>query len=155
VAPASSGRSQALRLIKFRPRTESELRQRLSRKGIPEEEIQNLLREFRQKGLVDDAQFARLFVTQRVLSKPVGRRMLMTQLRSKGVAAELAEGTVAREMEGQDERTLARGLAEERAGRMRGLSREAFNRRMFGFLRRRGFSGEIIHPVIRDLHGQR
>lgn len=146
-----SARSQALRLLKFRPRTESELRDRLTRKGHRSEAIDSVLAEFRQKGWVDDAKFARLFVAQKVLSKPVGRRMLLSKLRQKGIAPELAESAVNTGTEGEDELEKARQLAVDRVERMKGLERAAVERRLFGFLSRRGFSGDVVYKVIREL----
>lgn len=146
-----SVRSQALRLIKFRPRTEAELRQRLTRKGCRGEEIEAVLAEFRQKGLLDDAKFARLFVAQSVLSKPVGQRKLLFQLRTKGVAPELAEAAVSSGTQAEEEVETARRLAAGRLARMKGLERAAAERRLFGFLSRRGFSGEVVYKVVREL----
>ena len=148
---AVSCRSQALRLLKFRPRTEGELRDRLLRKGCPLQEIEAVLAEFRQKGLVDDAKFARLFVAQSALSKPVGRRMLLSKLRGKGVAPELADAAVAGGTRPEDELETARQLAAGRLERMKGLERAAVERRLFGFLSRRGFSGDAVYKVIREI----
>ena len=109
-----------------------------------------MLAEFRQKGLVDDAKFARLFVAQSVLSKPVGRRMLLSKLRGKGVAPELAEAAVTGGARPEDELETARQLAAGRLERMKGLERAVVERRLFGFLSRRGFPAEVVWKVVKE-----
>ena len=144
-------RGRALRLLKFRPRSESELRSRLGRCGFADSTTEAVLAELKQKGLVNDALFARLFVTQKALSKPVGRRLLLTQLRAKGIKPELAAEAVAVTTEGRDEFEMARQLALGRVSRMRGLERAAIERRLFGFLSRRGFASDVVHRVVKEM----
>ncbi len=136
--------------MKFRPRTEAELRERLTRKKFPPQEVETLLADFRQKGWLDDAKFARLLVAQSVLSKPVGRRMLVSKLRRKGIHPETAEAAVRAGTAGEDEMENARRLAADRVGRMKGVERAAVERRLFGFLSRRGFSADIVYKVVRE-----
>lgn len=144
-------RAQAIRLLKFRPRSEAELKQRLVRKGVPEPEALSLVQEFKQKGFVDDAKLARYLVTQQMLAKPVGRRMLLSRLKSRGVDAGLAQKAVEQGTEGRDELELARQTALSRFERLRDLPRETADRRLFGFLSRRGFSTDIVYKVVREL----
>lgn len=51
----SPAKADALRLLKLRPRTERELRERLGRKGHEPAAVEEILRELKAKGLVDDA----------------------------------------------------------------------------------------------------
>ncbi len=152
--PNAAARAQAIRLLKVRPRSESELRERLSRKGVGPEAVETLLEEFRRKGLVDDAKFAKLFATQRVLSKPMGKRGLMADLKAKGVAPDLAGEAVRQALGGQEEETVARQLAESRLSRLKELPQAAQQRRLYGFLSRRGFSGDTVYKVVREVTAQ-
>ena len=54
-------RSHALRLLKFRPRSEAELRRRLIQKGFSSSVAEALLAEMKRQGLLNDSKFARLF----------------------------------------------------------------------------------------------
>ncbi len=144
-------RAAALRLLKFRPRSESELKQRLAQKGFGPAAVEPLVSELKRQGLLDDTRFARLFVAQQMQARPAGRRMLVSRLRAKGVAAELATQTVATEAAGEDELELASRLAAKRAPALEGLPRVAAQRRLFGYLSRRGFSAEIIWKVVREI----
>ena len=144
-------RAAALRLLKFRPRSESELRERLAQKGFDETVVQTVLEDLRRKGFIGDARFARYFAGQQSASKPVGRRFLMSRLKAKGVQPELAEAAVETAMEGRDELTLARAAASKRAGALAGLPRQAAERRLFGYLSRRGFSSDVVWKVVKEV----
>lgn len=144
-------RTRALRLLKVRPRSESELHQRLARIGFGEQVIRALLQELKQKGLIDDTKFAQLFANQKMHSNPVGRRALMGSLEAKGIDSELVLKAVDQTMEGQDELETARGLAHKRLGQMKGLKRDVRQRRLFGFLSRRGFPSDVIDRVLREI----
>ncbi len=144
-------RAAALRLLKFRPRSESELKERLAQKGFTETVVQTVVEDLRRKGFVGDAQFARYFAAQQASSKPLGRRLLMSRLKAKGVQPELAKAAVETAMEGQDELTLAREAASRRAAALQGLPRQAAERRLFGYLSRRGFSGDVVWKVVREI----
>ena len=143
-------RAAALRLLKFRPRSESELKERLAQKGFQETVVEIVVEDLRRKGFVGDAQFARYFAAQQSASKPVGRRLLMNRLKAKGVQPELAQQAVELAMEGRDDLALARKAAGKRAAALAGLPRAAAERRLFGYLSRRGFSGDVVWKVVKE-----
>ncbi len=143
-------RAQALLLLKFRPRSETELRQRLLKKRINSAQVDLLLEEFKKKGWVDDATFARYFATQQILSKPMARRAVLSRLKAKGIEASLAVSAVEQAAEGKEEIEVARELAQSRFPLMKNLKPDAAQRRLFGFLSRRGFSSDIVYKVVRE-----
>lgn len=147
--PVSEARSVALRLLKFRPRSEHELKSRLAEKGFGGETVQAVLEEMRRTGLVGDARFARYAAAQAAV-KPVGRRLILNRLREKGIAPELAEEAARAATEGKDDLERAREAAQRRAPALEGLSREAAQRRLFGYLSRRGFSSDVVWKVVKE-----
>ena len=147
--PLSLAKTAALRLLKFRPRSEAELKSRLAEKGFGDETVQAVVEEMRRTGLVGDARFARYAATQAAV-KPVGRRLILNRLREKGIPPELAEEAARAATEGKDDLERAREAAGRRAGALEGLSRAAAQRRLFGYLSRRGFSSEVVYKVVKE-----
>lgn len=147
----SKARTSALRLLKIRPRTEAELRRRLLQKGFAASLQDSVVEEFKRKGLIDDAKFARLYVTQAVHSKPMGRRALGFQLRARGIAGDVADEAIASGTKDQEEMETARQLAARRLTRLKGLEAAIVQRRLFGFLSRRGFSSDVVYKVVREV----
>lgn len=142
-------REAALNLLSFRPRTAAELRRRLREKGFDEAIADECAAALEQRGLVDDSSFAEMFVRDRVRLRPRGRRRLVQELRSRGVDAETAGAAIAEVWanEGVSDVDLAREVAAKWSPRT-GEERLRARRRLFGFLARRGFSGETARTVI-------
>lgn len=141
-------REAAYNLLSFRPRTAVELRRRLLRKEFPPAVADACVSGLVEKGLVSDADFAELFVRDRVRLRPKGRRMLVQELRAKGVDADTAEEVVADVWEAEDvsDVDLAREAAAKWSPR-RGEDPRKARGRLYAFLGRRGFGGDTIRQV--------
>lgn len=139
------------RLLSFRPRTEAELRQRLAAKGCPPEVAERVLERAKQAGLVDDALFARLYAEDRLLSRPRSRKLLVQELKAKGVSKELASQAAAGALAELSERALAERALAKKLPLWQGLPEEKKKRRAYGFLLRRGFSAELAREVVENL----
>ena len=136
--------SAALRLLSYRPRSETELRQRLARRGAPPALVDSTIERLRELGLVDDAAFARSWVESRERASPRGQRLLRQELRAKGVNSDASREVV----EGVDEAEAALRASARRAASLSGLPQAEFRRRLGDFLRRRGFDYETIRLTV-------
>lgn len=147
---ADKVKSDALRLLSFRPRSIAELKDRLKLKKHPAELIDETIELLKRQGLLDDAKFAKLYANSVVSSKPMGKKRLELDLVKKGLTPKAAKETLA-SIEGYDEKKAAYDLVRGRFLRMEGLPVQTKKSRIFGFLQRRGFSSDIIYSVINDL----
>jgi len=143
-------KSDALRLLSFRPRSVKELRDRLKLKRYPEAVIDNALDVLSKQGLLNDEKFAKLFAESRVYSKPTGKRQLEIDLKKKGLPKELVEKTLS-DLKDYDEKKAARDLVFNRFQKMTGISDEKKKARLFGFLKRRGFGNDAIFAALNEL----
>jgi len=139
-----NARNAAQRLLTYRPRSERELRDRLARKGVAQAVIDETMQELIRQGYVNDEAYARYWRQTRDAFSPRSRRLLQSELRRKGVAAETAEEATA-EVEDED---AAYRAASRRLRSLRGLDRQRFRERLGGFLTRRGFSYGVARRVI-------
>ncbi len=139
----------ALRLLVVRPRSEHELRDRLKRKNYEPETIALALERVRGWGYLDDADFARRWVENRVQHRPRGERLLKQELRAKGVDND----TIAEVLEDAniDEVAAAVELARKSARRLSGLDPQVARRRLTGQLARRGFGWQAIEQAWLDV----
>ncbi|HDN79337.1 MAG: hypothetical protein DRI61_16045 [Chloroflexi bacterium] len=142
----------ALHLLKYRPRSEYEVRSHLRRKRIPAGVIEGVLERLREEGILDDGAFARFWVENRREFKPSGVWKLRYELRQKGVSEEIITEVLA----GIDFEEEAYKAALKRAPRLRDLPWPDFQKKMGDFLARRGFSYELIENVVirvwREMH---
>jgi len=145
--PLGQVRDHLKRLIRLRPRSVKEARLRLRRAGFPSDVIESVIEEAADRGWLDDEAFAKLWVRDRLLTKPRSRALLKKELLSKGVSREIIERLLA-EAELNEEK-LIRDLIERRGDRYQGLDPETRKRRLYAFLRRRGFSAQAIRRALR------
>ncbi|MDR1261862.1 MAG: regulatory protein RecX [Oscillospiraceae bacterium] len=75
----------ALLYLRERARTESEIRDKLEKKGFDAEVVAYILTRLRATGLLDDARFARDWAQARA-RKAIGSRRIRQELRMKGVS---------------------------------------------------------------------
>ena len=140
----------ALRLLHFRPRSESELRQRLARKRLPAEAIDRVVVWLKKERMLDDEKFAKLYALSRIQSRVFGKGQIRRELSHRGVSPALVAKAM-QAIEDFDEFEVARNLAARQAVRMKGLSPDAKKRRLHGMLFRRGFPAGVIFKVLNEL----
>ena len=147
--PESVARGICLRALTGAPKTRQQLADLLTARGVPDDAAETVLDRFTEVGLIDDAAYARAWVSSRQAGRGLARRALSAELRAKGVDAELA--AVAVEAVGDDEeREAARRLVSRKVGAMRSLDRVTATRRLMGMLARKGYSGGLAAAVIRE-----
>jgi len=137
----------ALHFLNYRPRSEAEVRLRLRRRGFAGDVAEETIVELKRRKLIDDAAFAQFWTEDRLAFKPRSKEMIKLELRQKGVASHIAEGATA---DLNDEASAYEAVA-KRAQRMSSLDYEEFCWRLSGYLRRRGFSYEVIGRVVKRL----
>ncbi|MFC1727566.1 regulatory protein RecX, partial [Patescibacteria group bacterium] len=84
----------ALRLLSYRPRAEKEIINYLRRKKVTSSLIDQTVLKLKKKKLLNDEEFARWFIDQRITFRPRGKRAIMMELRRKGVGQKLAQSLV-------------------------------------------------------------
>lgn len=139
---------KALLLLSYRPRSETEIRQKMSRAGFDPEVIAKVLDRLRETGLVRDESFAREWVENRSALRPRSRKMLAYELRQKGVAEEAIEQALETTSEDED---LALQAARRYAHKLSAAEWQEFHRRLASFLARRGFAYETAKTVVRQV----
>jgi regulatory protein len=135
---------RAMRLLSFRPRSSTEIQQKLVRLGFASEVIDAVLTRLMRSGLVDDARFAKEWTDNRNEFRPRGRRALEFELRQHGLKREEIDEALA----GLDENSLALQAARKHARKLQGLPAVEFRRKLYGFLARRGFDYENAKPAV-------
>lgn len=156
-----AAREVALKILERRRRTRADLAQRLKEKGHAPADILGVCDRLEELGILNDREFARLYLRGRA-SRPRGNRLLLQELRNKGVPAELAEEVLhleAAEAEAEQpdaddagaELERARLLARQSARKLVGLGPREARNKLFQLLGRRGFGMDVIERVAREL----
>ncbi len=146
--PVETARQICLRLLDIRPRTRAELADALRRRGIPGPAAAEVLDRYDEVGLIDDASFARAWVTSRHHGRGLARRALAQELRRKGVEPEVA-GEALAALDPDTEEATARALVDRRLRGATGPPDLLF-RRLVGMLGRKGYPPGVAITVVRE-----
>ncbi len=134
----------AVHLLGYRPRSESEVRDRLKRRGFTEDDIDSTVVKLKEQGYIDDAAFARYWRENREAFSPRSRGLTALELRRKGVSSEIVRETVTE----IDNAESAYRAAASKARRTPLSDYKLFKNRLGGYLRRRGFNYETINITV-------
>ena len=88
-------KSDALRLLSFKPRSIAELKDRLRIKKYPPDLIDETIAVLTRQGLLDDQKFAKLYANSVTSSRPVGKKRLEMDLAKKGLDPQAVKETIA------------------------------------------------------------
>ena len=145
----------AVNYISYRPRSTKEIVDHLRKKGFAVELAKKVTQHLQKKNLVNDAEFAGMFVRDRLKRKPVGTAMLRQQLMTKGIPAHIIERVLSQLVNNEDQERAAEELATKRltlsSGSFARLDPPRRKRRLFDYLVRRGFSTDIATKTVRNL----
>lgn len=84
----------ALRYLTARPRSKKEVSDYLIKKGFNEETIEGTLHNLEKQNYVNDADFAEMWIKNRLLLSPRSTKMLRLELYKKGIDKHVAEEAI-------------------------------------------------------------
>lgn len=142
---------KALQYIQYRPRSEGEVRQHLRQGNVAEETIEQVVARLKESGLINDLDFARIWVENRADFRPRSQRALAQELRRHGIDAE----TAAQAVHSIDDTQMAYNLAARRAPKLAGLNRLEFHQKLHRYLAARGFDYAISKGVIEQVWSEK
>ena len=130
-------------LLAHRARSTAEVRRYLERQEVTPEAVAILTDRLRTHGYLDDLQFAQAWVSDRERFKPRSPAALRSELREKGVSAEI----IAQVLSEIDQDASAYRAAEAYARRLQGLDERSFRQKLGNHLLRRGFAHGVVWKV--------
>lgn len=142
----------ANRIYSIRPRSINEMAEKLRQKGFSQEAVEFVIEDFKKKSLLDDKKFAKLWVESRMSLRPKGEFLLRQELGQKGIDTEIIEAALEEARREYNEEDIAKELAVARLKTFGKLNKLKAKKRIFDYLRRRGFSTDVVYRVIRGLY---
>ncbi|GAB3529138.1 hypothetical protein GCM10027402_32180 [Arthrobacter monumenti] len=149
--PHDVARSIVLRQLTASPKSRHQLARKLADRDVPDEVAEDVLDRFEEVQLIDDAEFARMWVRSRVQTKGLAARALQRELADKGITGDLAEEALSQITDG-DELQAARELVGRKlktdidyADR---AVRDKHTRRLVSMLARKGYSPSLAFQVV-------
>ena len=125
----------------------------LERREIPTEIAEAVLERFTEAGLIDDRRFAETLVATRRSARGLSRSALARELSTKGVSPEIIDDVLS-ELTAEEDLATATKLAVKRIRGLMSHPRETRNRRLLGFLQRKGYSASIAFAAIKTAENE-
>ncbi len=149
---AEKAYAAALHYVAHKPRTEGEVRQKLSEKEIADDAAEQAVDRLRRLGYLDDAKYAREYVRGRMANKGYGPVRLRRELQKRGVDQRHIEDAFYHELDEEETLEAARAHARKKWKRL-DPDEDPRRRRqkLYGYLRRRGFTSDTIRRVTETL----
>jgi regulatory protein len=141
----------AYRYLGYRPRGESEIRGRMQRRGFAAETIDAAIARLKEQNLLDDQAFAQFWKENRESFSPRSRWLTGMELKRMGVTNSAVEQAIA----GMDDGESAYRAALQKTRRGMPADYPSFRRRVGDYLRRRGFSYEVIGHTLERIWQER
>ena len=135
-------------MLSRRAWTGAELTARLRRRGAPADVAATVAEDLTARGYLDDAAFARHWVTTRA-PRGYGAARLRAELQARGVARPLIDAALGA-LDRGDQLEEARRLARRRLPALRRAAPDKAAARLRDHLLRRGFPGGVVAQVVRE-----
>lgn len=130
--------------LSYRLRSESELRERLRQRGFDGDTLEAVITRLKEQRLVDDSAFAQFWKDDRESFSPRSQWLTRLELRRKGIANDIID----QEVDTIDDDDSAYRAALSKARSLPRSDEPGFRRRLGEFLKRRGFSYEVINHTV-------
>ncbi len=141
--------SYSLRLLNYRAQSIKGLTDKLKLKKYPQDIIDRIVSEFKKSGYLDDRNFARAWVEDRMNFNPKAPRVLRIELKQKGISDNIIENTLSDINKRYNFTQIAYGLAKNRFKVLRSVhDAKKKKKRIFDYLIRRGFKFSTIYEVL-------
>ncbi len=141
----------AVRALGRRMRSVAELKRMMRRRVEPGEHgnllIEVVIAKLKEQRYLNDASYAAAYSAYRKDSEKFGRMRVITDLKSRGVHAEVIDKAVTTAYEGVDEEKLARDYL--RRKRLKQPSNQKETARIFRSLLRAGFRSKTIFTILK------
>jgi regulatory protein len=151
--PHEVARSIVLRQLTMAPRSRKQLAEKLAERDVPADVATAVLDRFEEVQLIDDAEFARMWVRSRSQTRALARAALKRELSDKGIDGEIAEEALD-QLTPEDELDSARELIRRKIRPDWNLGdrlvRDKHVRRLVAMLARKGYPSSMAYRVVNE-----
>lgn len=142
--------NKVIHYLSYRMRSEKEVRSYLHKEEITEIQVDRIVDRLKERKLIDDLQFAEMFVRTRMNTSSKGPGLIKQELAEKGIKEEFAQIALEQfEREAQEEKALK--LVEKRLRRRR---KDSFQKQLDqarAALLRNGYPSDVINSVMNQV----
>ncbi len=142
-------KEKALSLLARRAHSKYELKQKLFQKKFEKEKIETVLNTLESDGYINDFEFAKLFINERIAKGKSGPIKIKSELMGKGIKREVIDEVLKIFFPSEENEDAAFSIAEKKISQLkkRNLDERIIKQKLYSFLLSRGFSFEVAKQV--------
>ncbi|NOS83709.1 MAG: hypothetical protein HOP31_01085 [Ignavibacteria bacterium] len=144
------GKKISFDYLSYRIRTISEIKKKLKTKDISPVIIDKVIHHLNELGLINDEEFAKQLITEKIKNKPSGKRLLQQKLFEKGISKQVSESAIEKYLTEEDEKNMAIKVYDKLKPKLNGLDKQKAKQKIYETLARKGFDLDIINEIIRE-----
>lgn len=152
--PAAVARAIVYRQLTASAKSRHQLARKLAERNVPEDVAEAVLDKFQEARLINDAEFADMWVRSRAQSRKLARGALQRELADKGIDHETAAAAL-EQVSDADEEAAARSLVERKIRPGRDLAdraeRDKATRRLASMLARKGYQPSQAFRIVTEV----
>jgi len=152
--PFTVAQAIVYRQLTAAPKSRLQLARKLAERNIPEDVAEAVLDKFQEVRLINDAEFADMWVRSRSQSRKLAKGALRRELAEKGIDQETAAAAL-EQLTDADEESAARTLVERKLRPGTDLSdraeRDKAVRRLASMLARKGYQPSQAFRIVNDV----
>jgi regulatory protein len=133
---------KAIKLLKIRPHHSSELSRKLLQRGFATDEIEEVIRKLQEENLIDNDQFAQMYLDELLRNKTFGFYGYKSKLMQRGIASNEAEKILKENLSFETELEIARKFLNK--------SSDLPKQKIVQRLSARGFRSDVIKTIVQD-----
>lgn len=144
------GKNVAYNYLSYRIRSVFELKKKLKEKKISESATEKVLELLEKQKLINDAEFARVLISDKIKRKPVGKKVLRGKLFEKGISKQVGEDALDEVFTEDVEKELALASFMKYLPKLKGKESFERKRKAFDYLARKGFEFDVINEILKE-----
>lgn len=152
--PAAVARAIVLRQLTNSPKSRLQLARKLAERNVPDDVAEAVLDRFEEVKLIDDADFAQMWVRSRAQSRKLAKGALRRELAEKGIGTETAAAAL-EQLSDEDEESAARELVRRKLRGVTGFEdraeRDKTTRRLASMLARKGYQPSQAFRIVGEV----
>ncbi len=136
------------------PKSRLQLSRKLAERNVPEDVAEAVLDRFEEVRLIDDAEFADMWVRSRSQTRKLARGALRRELADKGITPDTAAAAL-EQVSDEDEENAARELVQRKLRGFTGsedrAERDKITRRLASMLARKGYQPSQAFRIVSEV----
>lgn len=138
----------AFNFVSFKPRSESEVRQRLERKEYSSDSIEKAIKFLYEFNYLNDEEYANMFVKNFIKKTPSGEFKLKQELLKRGISEDFINKSIAEYYPSNKALEMAEEAAKKHLKKVSHKPKVKQKKLISDFLARRGFDWDVVNKCI-------